>query len=213
MPSLKPILWFVLKLSVVYGLLLVPWPGIMPAYRAAFCAAGNLFLRTIGGDGRAYFRTIDAPTEGRDIDIRLENVRSRAGGTMEPPMNCRIVGYLPTCFTIALIAATPIPWRRRGPALLLGVLFIGMFVALTVWLRLVNVLSDPNVLRVFELGSGAKTAVVVLLKILAMSPVTSYIAPVLIWAVVALRREDFGRIAAHLGSPPAPSRIKVAAKP
>jgi hypothetical protein len=43
--------------------------------------------------------------------------------------------------------------------------------------------------------------VVVLLKVLALSPVTAYIAPVVIWALVCFRREDLVRIVSQVRGP------------
>jgi len=197
MPSLKPLYLFVLKLSVVYGLFLIPWPGVMTAYRAAFCAGGNTFFRTLGGSGRVYFGPREEPiTAGKDVIARLENVGNRAAGVME--MNSRLIGYLPTGFAISLIVATPVPWKRRAVAVLWGSAAASVFVGVTVWLRLVNAFSDSNPLTVFAFGPFWKGTVVVLLKVLAMSPVTAYIAPVVIWALVCLRREDLVRIATHV---------------
>jgi len=47
-------------------------------------------------------------------------------------LNSRSVGWLPTALTVALIVATPVPWRRRCWALLWGVLLINAFVLFSV---------------------------------------------------------------------------------
>jgi len=57
-------------------------------------------------------------------------------------------------------------------------------------------------LAVFSFGAYTKTAVIVLLKVLSMSPVTAFIMPVLIWGLVLIRREDLLRLA---GTAPLPA--------
>ena len=200
MPSLRPVYFFVLKLAIVYGLFLIPWPGALTAYRAAFCFGGNIFFRTLGGTGRVYLSPKEQPvTSDKDVSARLENIKTRAAGIME--LNSRLMGYLPTGFTIALIAAAPVPRKRRAFALLWGTALIGVFVGALLWLRLVNVLSNSDDMAVYAFGPFWKGMVVVLLKVLALSPVTAYIAPVVIWALVCFRREDLVRIAAPVYYP------------
>ncbi len=207
MPPLRPLYFFVLKLSVAYGLFLVPWPGVMTSYRAAFCAGCNTFFRTLGGSGRVYFAPKDgAITDGKDVAARLENVGTRTAGIMK--MSSRLMGYLPTCFAISLVFATPVSLKRRTIALPWTLVLTSCFVGLTVWLQLVNALSGADSLAVFTFGPFWKGVVVVLLKVLAMSPVTAYIAPVVIWVLVTLRPEDLVRVASHVrGSGNAPARV------
>jgi len=196
MPSLRPLYFFVLKLAIVYGILLIPWPGVMAAYRAAYCAGGNIFFRTLGGTGRVYFTPKEqtvAKDKDKDVSARLENIATRAAGIME--MNSRSMGYLPTSFTIALIVAAPLPWKRRTIGLLWGMALISVFVSVELWLRLVNVFSNSDAMAVYSFGPFWKGTVVVLVKVLSMSPVTAYIAPVVIWALVCFRREDLLRAA------------------
>lgn len=221
MPSLRPIYFFVLKLATVYGLFLIPWPGAITAYRAAFCFGGNIFFRTLGGTGRVYLTpkeelvlTEPRPegrgrlTGGKDVAVSLENIETRAVGMME--MNSRLMGYLPTSFTIALIIAAPVPWKRRAFALLWGTALISVFVGVLLGLRLVNVLSNSDDMAVYAFGPFWKGMVVVLLKVLALSPVTAYIAPVVIWALVCFRREDLVRIVSQVRGPGATAAPRAA---
>ncbi|MEK7711107.1 MAG: hypothetical protein AAB341_04345 [Planctomycetota bacterium] len=197
MPSLKPVYFFVLKVAIIYGVLLIPWPGVMTGYRVLFCAGGNTFFRTLGGDGRVYFRALEHPTRTKDIEAKVENVRTRTTGTLEK--DSRMMGYLPTCFTISLIAATPIPWCRKGVALLAGVALISMFAGLQIWLFLMEGFSSASPLAVYTLSPFWRKAIIVLIRILYMTPVTAYIAPVIIWALICIRREDLQRFLPQSG--------------
>lgn len=196
MVSAKPIVAFFLKVILFYALLMVPWPGLMTAYGYLFRACGNAVFRTFGATGRVYFTPISpAPTgkDAKDTVATLENIKTRgARGTME--MNSRLMGYLPTAFAVALILATAVPWARRSWALLGGILLMSGFAGLELALRLLDAFSDQNVLAVYSLGPAAKGMVVILLKVLAMSPVTAYIAPIFVWILVTFRRGDWEKL-------------------
>jgi hypothetical protein len=199
MQAIKPIAFFVLKLAFWYALILLPWIGGAKGYASAFRTTGNVLFRTFGSSGRVYFNPLPAGKE-RDTEIVLENTKIRgAKGTMDA--NSRRMGFMSTAFVTALVLATPIPWRRRLPALAWALLLISVFVAFKMYLQLVNAFSDNNVLAIYQLSGFTKTMVTVLIKIFSMSPVTAYIAPVLIWVLVTLRRDDFAGLAVFRPAP------------
>ena len=196
---------FFLKVTLIYALLMIPWPGVTAGYGYLFRAGGNTVFRTFGSAGRVYFAPISPVPKGKDAkdtSVTLENIQTRgARGTMD--MNSRLMGYLPTAFAVALILATPVPWSRRLWALLWGILLMCCFAGFELALRLLDAFSDKNVLAVFSLGPAVKALLVVLLKVLAMSPVSAYIAPIFVWILVTFRRGDWSKLLAS----PTPSRM------
>ena len=202
MTPIKPVAAFFLKVILFYALLVIPWPGVKEGYGYVFRAGGNTFFRSFGSAGRVYFHPItDQPVgkDAKDTAAKLENIKSGARGTMD--MNSRLMGYLPTAFAAALILATPVPWSRRLWALLWGVLLMSGFAGFELALRLLDAFSDKNVLAVFSLGPVGKASVVILMKVLAMSPVSAYIAPIFVWILVTFRRGDWAML---LGLPTSP---------
>ena len=199
----KTVAAFFIKVIILYALLMIPWPGVREGYGYVYRACGNKFFRTFGSTGRVYFAPISPAPKGKDAkdtSVTLENIQARgARGTMD--MNSRLMGYLPTVFAAALILATPVPWKRQLWALLWGVLLMSAFAGLELALRLIDAFSDKNVLAVFSLGPAAKTMVVILLKVLGMSPVTAYIAPIFVWVLVTFRRGDWAKLLASPTSP------------
>ncbi len=207
----KPIAAFFLKAALWYALLLLPWLGGARAYATAFRAGGNLLFRTFGSSGRVYFNPLP-PGKERDTEVVLENIKTRgARGTMDA--NSRRMGFMATAFLTALVLATPIPWPRRLTALAGGLVLIGVFVAFKMYLQLVNAFSDDNVLAIYTFGSFTKTMVVVLIKVFSMSPVTAYIAPVVIWILVAFRRGDLAGLAVFRRTSGEVMSTKAAARP
>jgi len=194
MSPLKPVAAFFLKVIIFYALLMIPWPGVQQGYASLFCDAGNLAFRSFGSVGRTRFRVVDPPPANKnavDFEIKLENIRTRAGGTFEPDRNTRKMGYLPAAFTASLVLATPIPWRRRLAAVVWAMGLIVGFVGLQLALQLVDAFSNPDVLNQFELVLWTKRLLSVLLKVVVRSPVTAYIAPVFVWILVTFRRTDW----------------------
>ncbi len=202
MSPLKPVAAFFLKVVVIYALLMIPWPGVMGAYGYVFRACGNTVFRTFGSTGRVHFAPIipvPAGKDAKDTTVTLENIKPPGvRGTMD--MNSRLMGYLPAAFAAALILATPVPWSRRLWALLWGILLMSGFAGFELTLRLVDAFSDKNPLAVVTLGPVAKGALLILLKVIALSPVTAYIAPVFVWILVTFRRTDWTTLLPPPGS-------------
>ena len=204
MPSRKALILFFVLVAVVYGVLLIPWPGVLSGYRAAVAGTGNIFFRRIG-NGLITFETMATPTLDKDTDVVLKNIST--GTTAKMNINARRL-YLPTAFTVALIVAAPIAWRRMLVALTMGLILISAYVGFGVWLKLLFWLSEPNGLAAISLGPSIRRVIMVLIKILTMSPVTPYIAALLIFVLVTVRREDvvrFGSAAIKTRHAPSPA--------
>ncbi len=202
MLRVKRIVVFFALTVLFYALLWIPWPPLQQGYAFLYRGAGDLAFRTFGGAGRVYFEAISPVPTGKDAKDTvavLVNVKSGVKGTME--MNSRLMGYLPTAFVVALILATPVPWRRRGWALLGGVILMSAFAGLELALRLLDAFSDANPLAVFTFGPWTKGALLIFLNVIGMSPVTAYIAPIFVWIVTTFRRDDWQALLSERASP------------
>ncbi len=193
MPAIKHVTWFFLKICAIYAFFfLVNCEGI---YSAAFRACGNAAYENMGNGGR--IRLVKAPPEIKDFDIQVKLMNTKiagARGTME--IATRKTGYLPAALTIALILATPIPFKRRLIALAIALAIMECFVLFQFYLRFVEILSQPGPLQVYNLSSFMMGVVTILVKSLSLTPVTSYIIPVVIWAMVILRKDQVAQLTA-----------------
>jgi hypothetical protein len=195
MPLRKVILLFFVKIALFYALFLIPWPGVREAYATLFRAGGNLLFRTIGEHGRVYFEPMEITGSlfsAYDTNVRIENRQKGIRGAI-PGINTRLMGYLPTAFGVGLILATPVPWRRRLVALCLGVALISAFLALELWLVLLSTLSNPREFNLVALPPWGRTLLGAVLRVVHSSPVTAYVVPVVVWAIVVIRRSDLRR--------------------
>lgn len=199
MPSRRTLLLFFVLVGIIYGLLLIPWPGVLTGYRKAFAAAGNIFFRTIGSV-LITFEPMDAPTLDKDTEVTLRNQATGAQGILQ--LNARRL-YLPTAFTTSLILAAPIGWRRKLAAVAMGLALISVYLGFTVWLKLVFAISEPRGLAAISLGPFVRKSIMILITILSKSPVTSYIVSLLVFVLTTVRREDvvrFGSTAIRQGT-------------
>lgn len=207
MPSRKALILFFVIVVVVYGALVAPWPGLMSGYRRAFSGLCEIFFGRLG-DARLTFESMTAPTLDKDTHVTIKNVKT--GVEARTTVNARRA-YLPVAFTIALIVAAPIAWRRKLASLALGLVLIMCYAGFGVWLKLMNVLSEPR-LGAVSLGPFLRSTMKVLIVVLTMSPVVPYIAALLIFILVTIRRDDLLRLSSASRKPSsvAPLRAKSA---
>lgn len=187
----RPLAGFVVRLLIIYGLLCIPWPGVRRGYAALYRSAAKGLFGSFGSEGVVRFQPAHAEGGRFDSEIVIQKLGYPKFGAV--PHDSITTGYLPMTETIALVLATPIPWRRRWKALLYGVLLVYGFVALRVWITLLDGwfsleqslaghTSDPfwsNILaRVFEFFFG-------------VNPTCTFFVPVIIWILVTFRKGDW----------------------
>ena len=193
MSPLKRLSLFFIGCSLVYALLIVPWPGLLDAYRACFRAGGNVLFHSVGGSaGSVLFKPIPSGDHARDTTLVLIK-RRPYDARAELDIKSVYTGYRPTAFLIALVIATPIPWSRRWRALVWGLVWISAFVAFRMWLRLLDVFSDGNALAIYSFSPLWKSLLQTLVKIIVEQPETHYMAPAFIWILVAFRGGEWKR--------------------
>lgn len=189
---------FLARLVVIYLVLVFPWPGWRAAYASGFHAAGNTFFHQLGDAGRALFipygegprPDATARQHGRwDTTVILKNDRLREGLPM--PMSARNLGYMPVAVLLTFLLATRMRWRRRLFAMALGLVIVHGFVWLRVWLPIVEVFSRGDDFAVYTLSPFWRGAVDRANMALAQHPTSFMILPMLIWAMLAFRLEDW----------------------
>lgn len=184
--------FFVLTV-VIYVLLIVRWPGVREAYRAAYCATGETFLGRFGSDGVVRFepRTDD---QINDVDLVLGKRTAQGIGEVPAEMSSGRVGYAPLAALVALVLATPVPWARRGRALLWGFILVNLFVMLRTALRILFLFSTPSPIRLYEPGPFLSKVLSCSYEFFFLAPACSFFVPAVVWVVVTVRSGDFDGI-------------------
>lgn len=185
----KQIVWFFVRFLIVYGLLMAPWPGLQVAYRKLLTTGGDFVFGSSGFPEGKRFHAVDDKGEA---DTKIFVRHRRVSGLVSMNINSRQVGYLPTVVLTSLILATPILLWRRVRAFFWGFLLVNGFVVCRLAIMLLysankdlTVSAQPTV--------WAKTVAAGVLFVGVGQPL-SYIVPILIWVLIALRRDDLAMI-------------------
>jgi hypothetical protein len=190
---MKLIVLLALRFAVIYGLLLVPWVGWTDIYATYFRTIGALIF---GGNEDHRIIRFEEHRETRgysSIDTRIV-LANRDLGTSDGKMpivnlglDSRGVGWIPTALTIALILATPLPWRRRASALLWGLILVHFLILISV---AVYIWNESTTVSFVALSPFWKQIADSLEYTLVLQYEASFFFPVLIWILVTFRRQD-----------------------
>jgi len=183
---------FLALFLLAYGASMAPWPGLGSIYAAAYRTGASLLFRSFGSQGIVRFE----PLPGRpwEINVALYNrARAGRGGIVPGIQTChdtRDEGYLYVAFLTALILAHPLPWRRKGRALLWGMALIHVLIVLKLGLRLFHAFSREP-LALVTLSPFAGRVLSAAHQVFAVNITFGFVVAIVIWLLVCFRREDW----------------------
>jgi hypothetical protein len=181
---------------LVYGLLMAAWPVVGVAYSGLCQTTGAFLSGSFGHEGIIRFSRSDNSTDYMVISA-LNPHRTNESGQMtgaEHYYNIRYGFYMHTAFLVALIAATPLPWGRRGLALIWGLILMHAIVALRIEIMTLDLLSN-NLVSLLSLDSFWKDVVVTANLVVGEYLPAGFVIAVFIWVLVSFRRCDLSRFA------------------
>ena len=202
----RPLGRSLLLFLLLFAVLIFPWPGFDQAYGSYFRGFGTFFL---GRDGPGEFLRFDPymlvhdfTTLNTQITLGNEERASPDGHfpAAQTSLDTRSIGWVPTALTIALIGASPVPWRRKVGALIAGVVLVHLLILFTLesWIW-----SQSSGLGLAHLSPFAQSVADGLSYTFVNQMGVSFSAPVVIWLLTTFRREDAARL---FGRPGRPSR-------
>jgi len=209
--------FFVLA-GVWYAALMAPWPGLESGYASVFRAVGNAFFAQywVWADGSVRFIDLRDLKPGdvapgtplihddRAKDTLMELRSRRDLGTVGYlRASSRYSAYEPTAVLLALILATPVSWRRRCRALVLGGLILHVFIAMRLSLTLAaGGFAADKAYALFHPSPFWERVLARAEGVIADDPTVSFIVPVFIWFVVAMWGRPAGRVSDKSGPLP-----------
>jgi hypothetical protein len=193
MPLPSSIIGLFCRFAVIYILLIIPWPGWNDLYGQYFRALGELAFTRESGDRVVKFVAHDLQHGFSTLNSQmivgnraLANSSGKGVGEVVD-LDTRSIGWVPTALIIALVLATPVPWKRRAWSLLWGFLLVQVLILFTLQVR-IWVLSPRLSLATF---SPFWTRVLDDLDYTLLVQLgASFSVPVLIWILVTFRRKD-----------------------
>lgn len=184
----RAILLFVGRFALVYLLLAIPWPGVRDTYGCYFRVFGRMFF----GDNDRRELSFETPGDDseRREDTRVVIVNRRlmhadgSGPVRNLDMNASGF-WAATALLLALIFATPLRWRRRAVALILGLVGIHGFMLLFLGFCIWDESTEIGLVTLTPfwkwIADGLRS------ELLAQF---SMAVPVLAWVLVTFRRGD-----------------------
>jgi hypothetical protein len=207
----RQIAGFGFRFAVLYAVLMAPWPGLSEAYGSFFRVVVQIAVVSadpersvvVAPAGRSP-RADTGPMLDTHILARIPSaLHDSKAGVLESARSSRYTGYLPTVLAMALILATPLPWKRRAAALCGGTLLVTLFVACMPGIQFYAMFDRQDNHLVFEyipwLYPHWKMLVHGLAKVSRWAT-PYYLVPILIWVFVAFRREEWMRVVEQLAA-------------
>ena len=184
----RPFAGFVVRLLIIYGLFCIPWPGVRQGYAALYRGAANGLFGSFGAEGVVRFLPAQMGQSVVDSEFQLRERSCPKFVTIQH--DGILTGYLPTAETIALVLATPIPWRRRWKALFYGIVLANGFIALRVYILLLYWFSIERPCALYKPGQFWDK---VLIRVFDSFNVGAFVVPVLIWILVRASAHKWAR--------------------
>jgi hypothetical protein len=203
MRSTRPLLRFACLFALIYGILIVPWPGWNTLYGGYFRAFNGLVLSTEGPVRIVRFKP-SPPGSVLDTEIVVASADAVAAEgklkALRLGLDSRGVGWIPTALLLSLVLSTPVAWTRRMWSVVLGTFSVHIFIVLTcavdIWDKtLVPLGLDASDFMKFKVwvADGLEETLVIQLG-------ASFVVPAIVWLFVTFNRNDLEAIQRLLGA-------------
>ncbi len=197
MHPLRVVIQFFLIAVCAYVLLIVRWPGVRETYRDAYLSVGRTLFARFGDGGLVNFK----PLAGDPMnDAVIEMGRRGVTSGQSVQVHTGRIAYTPTALVLALIVATPIPWRRKGWGLLWGLILVNLFTVARIWSLLTYSYCRDVPYRLYDPSPFWAKLLTGFHEFFFVAPTCTFLVPAFIWVLVSLRREDLARIKAGVRS-------------
>lgn len=186
-------LFFLVALAVYSGIVLCPWSGPREGYRSVFIATIHGVYGRFGSEGLVQCEKLDIDAVD-DVNLFLGKRMGTRIGEIPVAVSTSRLGYAPIAFLIALVVATPIPWRRKWRSLAWGLVLVEAFVVIRSGLLIAYWFGSPGPIRLYTPGAVSGWIIATAYEFLALAPGASFLVPTLVWAAVSWRADDIRRL-------------------
>jgi hypothetical protein len=167
----------------VYFLLMAVWPVLGPVYSEFYRSAGEFLFGSFGRGNVVRFSKSD--NIKYDICITVFNRQNLdENGEIQGSQFYHSIhygDYMHIAFLTALIAATPLPLKRRGWALVWALILMHAFIALKLAIIIFSL---------FNIALGKNTELADRNIVLAEHITTGFVIAFFIWVLVSFRSKD-----------------------
>jgi hypothetical protein len=181
-----------LRFTLVYVVLVLPWPGFHQACNAYIRTFGSLvFAGQTERSEITFETTADSPHKNQMRAIIVNKALMNSDGS-GPVRNLYIdahaIGWMPIALLAALIYATPLSWGRRARAFVLGTVGIHLFLVLLLGAGIWREANEISLATLTPITPFWKSVAIEINAVLASE--IGLCLPVLIWGLVTFRAGD-----------------------
>ena len=203
MKLMKIALRFFAIFSIVYAVLIIPQMNIGEVYSRFIRTQGEMLFGDFGNKGRVEFEA--NPKEENKWEYRNRMLltnrqkyehaqKSGAGYQMAKVYLSWYFDYLPSALLFSLIIATPIAFRRKILALIVGLTLLHLYIAFMLLVTLLFKFHSYPTLDVVSLNSFWNSIVEFIYPVVAVNPGTSVFVVITIWIMVCFRTQDLSQL-------------------
>lgn len=201
----KPILTFLLWFVLAYVALLVLSLPLKEAYAKHYRALGKARFEQFGKKGIVQFFPLEEKQSKYKLNTKVvlfnldQVVAARRSGQAtvkggELFISTWYSGLLPTILLLSLIIASPVSWKRKLLAILIGLLLVYLFILFKLRLSIANeYIKNPWLEFIPSNPKWTKIAH----DIFVTNIETTIIIPVFIWVLVTFRKNDLAAFSSH----------------
>ena len=177
-----------LKATLIYIVLMVAWKPLAPAVASTFRATSNIATAGVYR-GAIQIRYTPGTVGQRDADtiVHYHNVKQRTASSAGINISSWYYAYVPLTMILALTLATPIPWKRRLRALILGSIIMFVLIMLGQMLIVYDKLTGVPIASPVQVSQAWDRIIATAASIFAELP-GSFFIPIIVYALATFRR-------------------------
>jgi len=184
MISVGSLCGFAMRAVILFAIFVWGWSLCGTGYATLFRATGNAMFADSPGKIVSFSPAPASPSR-RDTELVVVDLALRSKSTTA--LSSRRHGYLPMALFLSLILATPIAWRRRAFAAVIGFVLVGTYIAIK--LILLPAAYGPE--QALSASQNAEAGSSILSKffwVVSASSVGWAIIPASIWLLLVFRQ-------------------------
>lgn len=188
----KTLFLFLVKALLIYGILSAPFSFYDEAYGVFYRKVAGVFFTKFRDNGAVKFRAWNEPATTR-VNVGSYAIVNPNGTfrTTAVNINTRYTGYIPTILLIALVLASPVPWKRRLVALVAGLTLVMLLIMFKQWIALLWLCEQTPWLQLTDFTKTGEKLLGFTNTVISVSAGTVLYFVVAIWILVTFRVEDF----------------------
>ena len=192
----KPVVFFLLKAILIYGLLSFPPLSFDTSYANFYRSINNFYFKTICKTGFVNFNQAKGKYDTRMVIGNYARMMPGDKTTViSRPLNTHYSGYMPTILLLALTLATPFSWKRKSFSLLSGLVLLTLFIVFKQWIHILFLCLHNPWIQLYNFSTTQKQIIEYLYPKTVEFIGTSWFMVVVIWLLVSFRKNDLETIA------------------